>query len=243
MSPPSVLDQIRKLVEIQKLDAQIYDIRKELKEKPALLEQLKQEFEAQKANLNTLEEKSKAVQVSRKSLEGDLMAKEEAIAKANMQLSQIKTNKEYTAKLSEIENIKADKSMIEEKILISYDDVDKIKADIEKEKGILDQKSKKYQSSKQEIEGHIKELEDRLKVLQSQRKQITPDIEKELLNRYEKILVNKEGLAIVPVEGTSCGGCFMNVPAQIINEMKMHDKLIYCEMCSRILYLKEDFPD
>jgi len=243
VSPPSVLDQIRKLVEIQKLDAQIYDIRKELKEKPALLEQLKQEFEAQKANLNTLEEKSKAVQVSRKSLEGDLMAKEEAIAKANMQLSQIKTNKEYTAKLSEIENIKADKSMIEEKILISYDDVDKIKADIEKEKGILDQKSKKYQSSKQEIEGHIKELEDRLKVLQSQRKQITPDIEKELLNRYEKILVNKEGLAIVPVEGTSCGGCFMNVPAQIINEMKMHDKLIYCEMCSRILYLKEDFPD
>ena len=56
----------------------------------------------------------------------------------------------------------------------------------------------------------------------------------------EKILQNKQGLAVVPVQVSSCGGCFMNVPAQVINEMKKHENLVFCEMCARILYLEED---
>jgi len=40
--------------------------------------------------------------VDRKSKEVELQAKEEQIIKANGQLSQLKTNKEYQAKLSEI---------------------------------------------------------------------------------------------------------------------------------------------
>jgi predicted nucleic acid-binding Zn-ribbon protein len=32
----------------------------------------------------------------------------------------------------------------------------------------------------------------------------------------------------------------MHVPHQVINEIKMHDRLIFCENCARILYLQED---
>ena len=240
MSDVTVLDQIKKFVELQKLDVQIYEIRNNLKEKPAYLEELKKEFEKKRTQLNELEEKAKAIHVARSTKESELASKDDAIAKANTQLSQIKTNKEYTAKITEIENIKADKSIIEEQILASFDESDAVKEEVEKEKSNLADEEKKFSEQKQEIESSISEMGSRIKILEEDRSQIVPGLDKNDLERYERILANKEGLAIVPVKGQSCGGCFMNVPVQVINEIKMHEKLIYCEMCARILYIEDD---
>ncbi len=234
------MEELKKLVELQKIDAEIYSMKKELSERPAYLTELKDAFEAKKSGLKQLEERLKGVLVDRKTLEGDLKVKEENIAKANSQLSLLKTNKEYSAKMAEIEGLKADKSIVEEKILLSYDAADEITAAVAKEKEALAAEEKKYLGEKQKIESDLKALEDRVKVLSAQRTQITPGVQKASLDRYEKILAGKHGLAIVPVAGSSCGGCFMNVPAQVVNEIKMHDKLVYCEMCARILYLPDE---
>jgi len=87
----------------------------------------------------------------------------------------------------------------------------------------------------------MKILQDRAKVLESQKGQISPDIDSEFLNRYEKVLLHKNGLAIAPVlSGSTCGGCYMNVTPQMHNAMKMYDSLVSCELCSRILYSEED---
>lgn len=237
----SVRDQIKKIVELQKIDGEIHNLKIELKEKPIILSQLKEGFELRKGALTELEGKLKTVQVARKEKELELKAREDEIAKANAQLSQIKTNKEYTAKISEIEHINADKSIIEEKILVSYDESDAVSAEIEKEKVKVDEEEKKYLDKKKQTEGDIKVIEDRIKVLDSQRKQATEGIDPSFLNRYERILNHKDGIAIVPVQGEgSCGGCFMNVTPQKLNVIRMNQELIECEMCSRILYLEDD---
>lgn len=237
----SVVDQIRKIVELQKIDREIHDLKIELEEKPALLAQMKEKFELTKGALKELEEKLKTIQLSRKEKELELKTKEEEIAKGNAQLSQIKTNKEYTAKISEIEHVKADKSVIEEKILMSYDESDAASSEIEKEKVKVAEKEKDYLAKKKQTEDDIKIIEDRIKVLNSQRKQATPGIDPEFLKRYDRILSHKGGVAIVPIQGEgSCGGCFMNVTPQKLNAIKMHQELVECEMCSRILYLEDD---
>ena len=237
-----VRDQIKKIIELQKIDGEIHNLKIELKEKPAILAQLKEEFELRKGVLAAVEEKLKFVQVARKEKELELKTQEDQIAKANAQLSQIKTNKEYTAKISEIEHIKADKSIIEEKILTSYDESDAVNAEIEKEKVKVDEEEKNYLAKKKQTEGDVKVIEDRIKVLDSQRNQATDGIDSSFLNRYERILRHKDGIAIVPVQGEgSCGGCYMNVTHQQINEIKMNKELVECEMCSRILYLEGDF--
>ena len=236
----SIRDQIQKLVQLQKIDVDIYGCKRELKEKPAYLEQLKENFERNKASLKALEEKFKKIQVDRKSKELDLQQKEGDIAKANAQLSQIKTNKEYQARITEIEHLKADKSIMEEKILLSFEEADAASAEIEKEKSHLTELEKKYLTQKKEIDDSINEIQDKLKIFEAKRNLIIPDIDKTFLKRYERILENKDGLAMVPVQENSCGGCFMNVPAQVINEIKMRDQFIFCEMCARILYLEDD---
>ena len=236
----SVKDQVKRLVELQKLDGEIYRLKTELTEKPALIEELKKKFDAGKSHLLKLEEKLKGVQLKRKELELELKAREDGIIKANGQLSQIKTNKEYQAKLTEIASIKADKSIIEEKILVSYDETDAVLAEVAKEKTVVEGQEKQYLAQKKKVEEEMMLAQDRVKVLDSQRKQYLPGIDKASLERYEKVLAHKNGLAIIPVRDNSCGGCNMNVTPQTINAIKMHDQFIVCEICQRILYMEDD---
>jgi len=236
----SIKDQIKKLVDLQKIDAEIYNVNTGLTEKPAVIEELRKKFEVSKTHLNQLEEKFKGIQLKRKELELEMKAREDDIAKSNIQLTQLKTNKEYQIKLNEIASIKADKSIIEEKILLSYDEADAVQGEIAKEKVVVEAQEKRYLARKKEVEDEIRLMEDRVKVLESQRKQQLPGVDRTLLNRYEKVLAHKDGLGIAPITDNSCGGCHMNVPPQTINAIKMHDQLVECEICQRIMYLEDD---
>ena len=40
---------------------------------------------------------------------------------------------------------------------------------------------------------------------------------------------------MVPVEREACGGCFNHIPPQRQLEVKLHNKVIVCEYCGRVL--------
>lgn len=236
----SIKEQIKKLVELQKSDVDIYAIKRELEEKPAKIEGLKRSFEGKKATLKNLEDKLKTLQVDQKNLELDLNQKEGLIAKSDQSLGLLKTNKEYQAKLYEIENFKADKSIIEERLLLMFDEVEDVRKKIEQEKILVTHEEKKYLQEKKTVDDEMEVMKDRISVLESQRNRLTPGVHPDHLKRYEKILQNKDGIAIVPIRNHACGGCFMNVTEQLVNEMKMHERIVSCDMCARMLYLEDD---
>ena len=240
MGENHIKEQLKKLIVLQKLDGQIFEFNRYLAEKPKEIQALKDQFESKKIRLNSLEESLKKVQLSRRDLEVDMKTKEEQIAKANAQLSLIKTNKEYTAKMTEIESIKADKSIVEEKILLSYDEADKVQEEINQEKQVVAQEEKKYLDRKKEVEDYIKGMEAKINQLKTERENTLPSVDKEILMRYEKILKHKEGVAVVPIKGSACGGCFMNLQPQKLNEIKEAQSFIECDMCSCILYFEEN---
>ncbi len=240
MSESHILDQIRKLVKLQEGDTDFYNVRRELEEKPVLLQQLAQAFEEKKVRLKQLEEDFKKIQVERHSLEGDLAQKEQAIQKSESQLSQIKTNKEYTAKIGEIEGLKADKSVIEEKILESYDKTDDVKVLIANERARLATDEAEFSEKKSAIESEMSVLNEKIQQMSAARAVLLEGVDKALLRQYERILDSREGIAVVPVFGSSCGGCFMKVPQQTINEIRKRKEIVICDICTRILYLEED---
>ena len=240
MQETSIKGVLKKLVDLQKIDGEIFNFKKELKSKPQQLTELDQEFQAKKTKFKSLEDKLKSIVLQRKDVELQLKEKEDNITKANAQLSQIKTNKEYSAKMSEIESIKADKSILEEKILLSYDESDVLTVEINKEKTVIAEEEKQFSVKKKEVDDQIKIMEDRIKVLESQRKQYLDGVDANTLSRYEKVLNHKDGLAITPLQNNICGGCNMMMTQQMVNTIKMYDHLVECEICSRILYLEDD---
>jgi len=232
--------QIGHLVQLQTIDSEIYTLKSEKELKPKEIETIEASFAEKKKHLAALEQSLLDLQKQRKDKELELASKEENIKKLQIQLYQLKTNKEYQAMLQEMEGEKANASVIEDGILGLFEEADKIKNDIAQEKQRLQEEEKVSEAEKKKLQDRIKEIDDRLAQLEVQRKQIIPDIEPKMFAQYERILHNRDGLAIVSVKDNSCGGCNMFVPPQVINLIRMYERIVTCEVCNRILYIENE---
>ena len=231
--------QIVGLIRLQELDSEIYCLGKERAAAPQAIAVLETAFELKKQNLLVLEKKALALQVQRKEKELELASNAEAVKKLSGQLFSLKTNKEFQVMQQQIADTKADGSVIEEKILIFFEEADQIKAMIDAENLRLKDEEKGFLQQKKVIQSQSEAITDRLTQLDAQRKQIIPEVDSKMLQEYEKILHSRDGLALATVKNNSCGGCHMLVPPQVINLIKMYERIITCEVCNRILYIKE----
>jgi len=156
------------------------------------------------------------------------------------QLYQLKTNKEYQAKLTEIASMKADVSVVEEDLIKTLDELELVQKELDAQKQIFVQEEAKSKEEENKISEQIKDIEANLKSLEDRRAIASKDVDKVILSQYEDLLAKRNGLAIVPVEGGNCGACHMLINHQKINEIKMYEKPAFCENCVRILYIAED---
>jgi len=232
-------EQIKMLVELQELDKEIFEKKHILESMPVKIKELDVALESKTSSLKSLEEEYKAVQLKRKEKEVELQAKEQTIKKYQTQLFQVKTNKEYSSLEKEIASIKADNSLLEEEILNLFDETDQVQKKRSKEKEAFEGEKKNTEAEKKKINDEKKANEEELARLNDQRKGFANKVDKSILSKYDKILNNRSGVAMVPIVGGTCGGCNMNLPPQVENEARMKKNLIFCGNCSRILYSTE----
>jgi uncharacterized protein len=240
MEEINLKQQLGSLINLQQIDSEIYRLQKEKQAKPEEIKLIEAAFEDKKQSMAAMEKASLDLQKQKKDKEMELGSKEEAAKKLQGQLFQLKTNKEYQAMLQQIADTKADASVIEEKILMIMEQMDKLKVDVDTEKQKLKEEEKVFNEQKNKIQAKLKEIEDRLAVLDGQRKQAAPGIDPKIFSQYERILANRDGLAIVLAKNNSCQGCNMFVPPQVINLIKMYEHIITCETCNRMLYIDDE---
>lgn len=232
--------QMQLLMKLQDIDGDIFTLDFEKNSKPDEIAFLKEILDTKTAGLKEAEEALMSIQLKHKEEEVEFGAKEEEIKKLDSQLYQIKTNKEYTAMVTEIERHKADNSILEEEILGLMDKIDSAKKKVGEEKIKFADESKNIDDQIKEIENKIKEIESKISDLKAKRAEFAPLIDAKLLGVYERILNGRDGYALVEVINDACGGCHMQLPPQVIHQVKMKDKIIQCESCQRILYIKDE---
>lgn len=232
-------EQIKLLIELQGLDKEIFRLEKELALKPQEIKNLDDAFKAREEETKASDSDLKQLQVAHKDKEVQLQTKEESIKKLQTQLYQVKTNKEYTAMENEIKGARADCSVLEEEIINLLDKIDEAENRKKERSENLKIEQKKVEEEKKRVNGEAKKIEEELNGLKGQRKGLAEKVDKTILSKYERILYNKNGMALVPVRNDACQGCFLDLPPQVINEIKMKKDLIFCESCARILYLEE----
>ena len=123
-------------------------------------------------------------------------------------------------------------------VLKLMEEIDRAKARMTSEREALKAREVTLNTNLSRIEDEIKKIEISMKQLRSDRSTLTPKVDPQILRRYERILENKAGLALVPVKGDACGGCHMKLPPQLINEVHLATRLVPCESCARILYIE-----
>ena len=224
------------LINLQRLDTEIRRLSALLDNIPTQIAEIDQTIHDSTQIVEKAKEKFALNQKKRKGLEDEVNDIKEKISKYKIQLNEVKTNREYTSLLKEIEEAQQKIDQLEEEIIslmLSSDDIEKeIKestenhrqeeAKLTEEKGTIDQK-------KRELEKEIKELiQEKEKLLN----QIPPSQSK----LYVDLLRNKNGIALSPVKDEFCSMCHMRVRPQVLNELKLEKEIIFCENCGRILY-------
>lgn len=232
--------QLASLLQLQEFDSQIYKLTEEKDALPAEIEKLRSAFEEKKKAVAAADKAYLDAQKEKKDSELDLAGKEEAVKKLQSQLYSLKTNQEYNTMLRQIQDAKADASVIEDKILEAMEKIEKCKADLEIEKQKLAEEEKTFSADKKKFDDRIKELSDKIAVTQNQRNQMAPSIEKRVLAQYERVLHSRQGLAICPVINNTCSGCHLAVPPQTVNLIQMYENIVTCEACNRILILPDE---
>ncbi|MFH1753982.1 MAG: C4-type zinc ribbon domain-containing protein [Candidatus Omnitrophota bacterium] len=233
-----ITEQINLLIALQKIDTQIFDLERRKREGPLKIQKLDEAFKERSEILKAAQENLKTLQVGLKDKENDLASKEEMIKKCQGQLYAIKTNKEYTTMQHEISGHGADKSVLEEEIIKIFDDVDAKKREIDEIKGVLKGEEGVLSQEKTKVNSETEEIEAKLVILSKERQEQAAKVDKSMLAKYERVLKGKDGLAMVSANRNACGGCNMNLPPQVINEIMMKKGLMFCESCARILYIE-----
>jgi len=231
-------EQIDLLVDLQKLDTEIFAFNRIKIEFPAKIKDLEERFAKESASLKQADDALKHLMAKQNDKENELALKEEQVKKCEGQLYMIKTNKEYDAMKLEISGHNADKSVLEDGILAIFDEIETKKNEVDKEKALLKEAEAKLNAEKAKCASELREIEGKLGGLNAERAQQTAKVDKTMLVKYEKILKGKDGSAMAEVVHDSCGGCHLNIPPQVINEIKMKREIIFCESCARILYIE-----
>ncbi|MFM7662644.1 MAG: zinc ribbon domain-containing protein [Bacteroidota bacterium] len=235
----SIADKLEALFQLQKIDSEIDKLRTVRGELPLEVQDLEDEVAGLQTRISNLEEEVGLLETEISDRKNASKDSETAISKYKEQQNNVRNNREYESLSKEIE--------FQELEIKLHDKKSKeAKFKIESKQEILTESKTRFElrtsdlvSKKSELDLIISETQvDEDKLLKSS-ENAKKNIEERLLTAYERLRKNaKNGLAVVPVNRDSCGGCFNKIPAQRQLDIEMKKKIIVCEHCGRILVPK-----
>ena len=64
-------------------------------------------------------------------------------------------------------------------------------------------------------------------------------IDTNIISVYDRVMDARDGLAVVPIVGSGCGGCGAHIPPQTLTEVRAKTGIHRCDICGRFLYNEE----
>jgi predicted nucleic acid-binding Zn-ribbon protein len=234
--------QLEYLIQLQELDIRIRVLDREISLMPEEIEKLRQNLQKEEEARESAKMRLDELEKERRKKEMELESEEAKLSKYNTQLLSVKTNKEYSAVLHEIQQCKDKISVLEEDILRLFDQLEDFQTLLENENQKVSEKKKIFEEEKSRIETGLAKAKSDRDTLISKRKGIEENLQKELVKEYNKLYEARKGVAIVRAKDQSCSGCNITLMPQLFQEIKTdEDKIFRCPNCHRILfYIKED---
>ena len=232
----SVEEKLTSLVHLQKVDCKLDEIQILKGELPIEVKDLEDEIEGLHARQVRVEEEINGMQEFINQKKEAIKEAEALVKKYEKQSENVKNNREFEAINKEIEMQTLEVKLCEKHIKDATEEIGEKAKQLDSAKKAVGVKEGNLNGKKGELEKIITETEKEEKQYFKQASDARSHVDERLLLSYERIRKNyRNGLAVVPVERDSCGGCFHAIPPQKQSEIKLRKKVIVCENCGRIL--------
>ncbi len=228
--------QLQFLIELQKFDLRIFEIQEQQQHIPELIKTAQAPSLELAHRLKILKDAGEALTKERRSSEQELSVQEEHIHKIRGRLNELKTNKEYQAHLFEIELARKKKDLLEEAVLSVLERIEQNEKEAKELEENLREAEEKFNREKVQLETQVNTLNQELSELERQHQEHAQLMDAKILARYSKLKTARKGFAVAQVRNGTCSGCRLQIPPQLIAEVKRGDELLNCSYCHRILY-------
>jgi len=230
------METIQQIIALQNIDSQLKDIAELLGDLPKKVEKLKDEESTLIQSVEDGKSRLKELDVELNKSEGLMKDINVKIDKYKDQLFLVTSNKQYDALQLEIDHLKGELDEIENKAIENTEEKEQLDERIQSEEKNLDILSNNLVERRTKLEILMNESSEQKLKLESDRKNQIVNVDKSILSQYTRINNARDGLSVVSISGSACGGCGAFVPPQIVSEVRAGKGTRTCDSCSRFLY-------
>jgi len=234
-----LLPELDALLELQRQDTRLMEAKRAKDAIPKRREALSEAVVLAKTALDQAKKELEQIRLARRAVEKEVETIAAEGAKLERQLHDIKTNKEYTALLHEIELLKSKRSDQETKILESFDREEKLLAAVTAADKRVQAEEARRKEGEETLTREAAALEQRIHSLSQDRDAVKPRVPASLLSRYDRLASARDGVAVAEVKKGACGACFKGLTPHALQEARKGDQIQICESCGRIMILAE----
>jgi predicted nucleic acid-binding Zn-ribbon protein len=226
------------LYQLQSLDEKLHEKQQQIERYEAELALRRRRMEECNAEIERLTAARKQLVNDRALTERAVSDQQEQLRDRRARLNRVRTERELRASEYETRALAEEIDAEEEKLLGLMGRVEEIESEIE-------QRKQEYRELQEADHVHVAEAAERIEALRAEvagqraeRETLARDVDAPIRKHYNMVLTRRGGPVVVTVVGGSCGGCYMRVPPQTLNEIMRTGKVHVCPSCQRILYVE-----
>lgn len=223
------------LLRLQNIDYDLGELERSKEYIPDMMDNLRREIDDSRQKLELTREELSKAQLEQKDAELQLGDRQERLRKLQERMMAIKTNKEYDALVSEIDQVKREIGTLENRAMELMAFIEnhetEIRGYVEKAEAVAGVNTEQLNSLQQQIDSVGNKIEEKT----HERQNVVSQISKQTMLVYERIHKGKGGAVVVSVKKRACGACYKALPPQRIQEIKIGDRIITCDSCGRML--------
>ncbi len=236
MSELSIAEKLQKMWKLQQVDSQLDEIKILKGELPIEVADLEDELAGLDTRIKRLKAAAKEAEQEVVRLQTFAKDTDANLKKYQKQIEEVKNDREYGALQREIDNAKLDIELATKKTKEAKGVLEQKKETLTIAEARFTTRQKDLENKKVELNGIIEKTEKEEAKLRGQSDQARNGIDERLLKAYDRTRTTyRNGLAVVAVDRSACGGCFNRIPPQVQLEVCLHKKIIACEHCGRVL--------
>jgi predicted nucleic acid-binding Zn-ribbon protein len=228
---------LQRLQELQVLDSRIAGLERKLEAIPGRIQGLEHAFQQARAAVEAIRTKLDGAKKEQRGKEKDLEYQAAQRKKLEAKLYEVKTNKEYSAVLAEIEASKAEAHRIEEEVLALMELQERLAREVVEAEARLRPQEAETRAQVAAATEELRALEVDVEAARGEREGVAREVPRDLLVQYSRILRQRAGLAVALVGSNGiCSGCRVTLTPQRFQEVRQSHQIFLCESCGRFMY-------
>jgi predicted nucleic acid-binding Zn-ribbon protein len=233
--------ELEVLVQLQRVETRLKQAQSAKDDVPRRRAALEEQLALERRHLEAARAVLDECQKARRQHEGTLQTLEAKRTKYKGQLMEVKTNKEYTAMLHEIEGVERDIRACEDEVLVELERAETLGADVQKEERAFKETEVQKRQEMSGLDAEGRAAQTQLEGLERERAEVVARLPADALGLFQRV-AKVRGTAVSEAREGMCLECHMKVRPQMFVEVKRNDQIVQCPQCSRILFYEPPVP-